>query len=142
MKLFALLEHFQEHKTKTPNLSFVVFYKMYFGEESGKHMGDHDHSKLPGKQACNHLHAPVPAVLPVAALTNKNTPAAAQTLAQALTVCPTLATPEVEQFVTYPIENAVRSISGVVEVNSFGGYLKQKWAHYVSAQGTGVAVGE
>jgi cobalt-zinc-cadmium resistance protein CzcA len=38
--------------------------------------------------------------------------------AQVLTVCPTLATPEVEQFVTYPIENAVRSIPGVLELRS------------------------
>jgi cobalt-zinc-cadmium resistance protein CzcA len=38
--------------------------------------------------------------------------------AQVLTVCPTLATQEVEQFVTYPIENAVRTIPGVVELRS------------------------
>jgi heavy metal efflux system protein len=38
--------------------------------------------------------------------------------AQVLTVCPTLATAEVEQFVTYPIENAVRTIPGVVELRS------------------------
>ena len=38
--------------------------------------------------------------------------------AQVLTVCPTLATPEVEQFITYPIENAVRTIPGVVELRS------------------------
>ncbi len=38
--------------------------------------------------------------------------------AQVLTVCPTLATQEVEQFVTYPVENAVRSIPGVVELRS------------------------
>lgn len=38
--------------------------------------------------------------------------------AQVLTVCPTLATQEVEQFVTAPVENAVRSIPGVVELRS------------------------
>ncbi len=38
--------------------------------------------------------------------------------AQVLTVCPTLATQEVEQFVTAPIENAVRSIPGVTELRS------------------------
>ncbi len=38
--------------------------------------------------------------------------------AQVLTVCPTLATPEVEQFITYPIESAVRSIPGVIELRS------------------------
>jgi cobalt-zinc-cadmium resistance protein CzcA len=38
--------------------------------------------------------------------------------AQVLTVCPTLATPEVEQFVTAPIENAVKSIPGVIELRS------------------------
>ncbi len=38
--------------------------------------------------------------------------------AQILTVCPTLATAEVEQYVTYPIENAVRTIPGLVELRS------------------------
>lgn len=38
--------------------------------------------------------------------------------AQVLTVCPTLATQEVERFITYPIENAVRTIPGVVELRS------------------------
>lgn len=37
---------------------------------------------------------------------------------QVLTVSPTLATQEVEQFVTAPIEHAVRSIPGVVELRS------------------------
>lgn len=37
---------------------------------------------------------------------------------QVLTVCPTLATQEVEQFVTSPIETAVRSIPGVIELRS------------------------
>ena len=38
--------------------------------------------------------------------------------AQVLTVCPTLATQDVEQFVTSPIENAVRAVPGVVELRS------------------------
>ena len=33
--------------------------------------------------------------------------------AQVLTICPTLATQEVEQYVTAPIENAVRNLPGV-----------------------------
>ncbi len=37
---------------------------------------------------------------------------------QVLTVCPALATPEVEQFVTAPIENSIRSIPGIVELRS------------------------
>ena len=37
---------------------------------------------------------------------------------QILTVAPTLATQEVEQFVTSPVELAVRSIPGVVELRS------------------------
>jgi cobalt-zinc-cadmium resistance protein CzcA len=37
---------------------------------------------------------------------------------QVLTVCPTLATQEVEQFVTATIESAVKSIPGVVELRS------------------------
>lgn len=38
--------------------------------------------------------------------------------AQVLTVCPTLATQEVEQYVTAPIENAVRNLPGVLELRS------------------------
>lgn len=38
--------------------------------------------------------------------------------AQILTVCPNLATQEVEQFITYPIETAVRTIPGVIELRS------------------------
>jgi cobalt-zinc-cadmium resistance protein CzcA len=38
--------------------------------------------------------------------------------AQVLTICPTLATQEVEQYVTAPIENAVRNLPGVVELRS------------------------
>lgn len=38
--------------------------------------------------------------------------------AQVLTVCPTLATQEVEQFVTAPIEQSVRNVPGVVELRS------------------------
>ena len=37
---------------------------------------------------------------------------------QVLTVCPTLATQEVEQFVTSPIETSIRGISGVEELRS------------------------
>ncbi|MCE7921868.1 MAG: CusA/CzcA family heavy metal efflux RND transporter [Haliscomenobacteraceae bacterium CHB4] len=38
--------------------------------------------------------------------------------AQVLTICPTLATQEVEQYVTAPIENAVRNLPGVLELRS------------------------
>lgn len=38
--------------------------------------------------------------------------------AQVLTVCPTLATQEVEQFITTPIENAARTTPGVIELRS------------------------
>lgn len=38
--------------------------------------------------------------------------------AQVLTVCPTLATQEVEQYVTAPIENTVRNLPGVLELRS------------------------
>lgn len=38
--------------------------------------------------------------------------------AQVLTICPTLATQEVEQYVTAPIEHAVRNLPGVVELRS------------------------
>jgi heavy metal efflux system protein len=37
---------------------------------------------------------------------------------QVLTVCPSLATPEVEQFVTAPVETAIRTIPGIVELRS------------------------
>lgn len=38
--------------------------------------------------------------------------------AQVLTICPTLATQEVEQYVTAPIEAAVRNLPGVIELRS------------------------
>jgi len=38
--------------------------------------------------------------------------------AQVLTICPTLATQEVEQYVTAPIEHAVRNLPGVIELRS------------------------
>ncbi|MCF8246940.1 MAG: hypothetical protein K9J37_18460 [Saprospiraceae bacterium] len=78
VKFSALLQHFQEHQAESPGLTFLDFYKMHYGEEFTKHQGDHDHSKLPGKEVCNHLHAPVPAVLPSAILTVKPVPTTAQ----------------------------------------------------------------
>lgn len=67
-KLPTLLEHFQEHKIETPELGFFAFLKMHYGEGFAQHQSAHDHSKLPGKSDCHHLHAPAPAVLPVAAI--------------------------------------------------------------------------
>ncbi|MCB0518536.1 MAG: hypothetical protein H6577_10165 [Lewinellaceae bacterium] len=75
-KLPTLLKHFDEHKIQTPDLSLFAFLEMHYGEEFAQHRSAHDHSKLPGKGACNHLHAPAPAVLPVAILTTASTPVA------------------------------------------------------------------
>lgn len=80
VKFPALLQHFQEHKAESPGLAFLDFYQMHYGEEFAKHKGAHDHSKLPGKEVCNHLHAPVPAVLPSAILAVKPVPTTAQNL--------------------------------------------------------------
>ncbi len=57
-KLPGLLEHFKEHQAETPGIGFFQFWKMHYGEDFAQHKGDHDHSKLPGKDHCNHLHAP------------------------------------------------------------------------------------
>lgn len=67
-KLPTLLKHFKEHKTQTPELGFFTFLKMHYGEDFDQHQSAHDHSELPGKSECQHLHAPAPAVLPVAAM--------------------------------------------------------------------------
>lgn len=57
-KLPGLLEHFKEHQAETPGICFFQFWKMHYGEGFAKHQTDHDHSKLPGKGHCNHLHSP------------------------------------------------------------------------------------
>ena len=62
-KLSALLEHYQEHKAETPALTFFQFYKMHYGEGFPSHQGEHDHSKLPMKHHCEHVHAPALAIL-------------------------------------------------------------------------------
>ncbi len=78
VKFPALLQHFQEHKAESPGLTFLDFYKMHYGEEFAKHQGDHDHSKLPGKEACHHFHVPAPAVLSLAILMVKPVSTTAQ----------------------------------------------------------------
>jgi hypothetical protein len=57
-KLPGLLEHFKEHQAESPGISFFYFWKMHYGEGFAQHQTDHDHSKLPGKEHCDHLHAP------------------------------------------------------------------------------------
>jgi ABC-type nickel/cobalt efflux system permease component RcnA len=68
-KLSALLEHFKEHKLEDPSIGFLAFYKMHYGEGFAKHQSDHDHSGLPMKHQCDHLHAPALALLPQQAFT-------------------------------------------------------------------------
>ncbi|MCU0345611.1 MAG: hypothetical protein MUC59_01625 [Saprospiraceae bacterium] len=58
-KLPGLLEHFKEHQAETPGIGFFQFWKMHYGEGFAQHQTDHDHSKLPGKEHCDHLHAPI-----------------------------------------------------------------------------------
>jgi hypothetical protein len=58
-KLPALLEHFEEHQLETPGICFFQLWKMHYGEDFAQHQSDHDHTKLPGKGHCDHLHAPV-----------------------------------------------------------------------------------
>ncbi len=71
-KLPSLLEHFQEHKIETPGLTFLEFLKIHYGEEFAQHRSAHDHSDLPGKNSCHHLHAPAIAVLPAVAFAAPN----------------------------------------------------------------------
>ncbi|MBK9017721.1 MAG: hypothetical protein IPM82_28790 [Saprospiraceae bacterium] len=63
-KLSALLDHYKEHKAETPNLTFFQFYKMHYGEDFAQHQSDHDHSNLPMKHQCEHVHLPSLALIP------------------------------------------------------------------------------
>ncbi len=76
-KLPSLLEHYDEHLVQTPDLTFPAFLKLHYGEEAAKHHSDHDHSGLPGKDTCGHLHAPSMALLPIAAVSSQPIPATA-----------------------------------------------------------------
>ena len=74
-KLSSLLEHFQEHQIETPELTFLQFLNIHYGEEFAQHRSAHDHTSLPMKTAHNHMHTPAPAVLPMAVLNASNLPA-------------------------------------------------------------------
>jgi len=63
-KLPDLLEHYMEHKTETPGLSFFRFCKMHYGEDFAQHQDAHDHSGLPMKHHCENAHAAPLALLP------------------------------------------------------------------------------
>lgn len=64
-KLPSLLEHYREHRSETPQISFLQFLELHYGEQAAAHNGAHDHSDLPMKNGCNHLHVPVQAFLPI-----------------------------------------------------------------------------
>jgi hypothetical protein len=63
-KLPGLLEHFKEHRIETPGISFFQFWGMHYGEGFAQHQSDHDHSGLPMKHHCDHVHALALALLP------------------------------------------------------------------------------
>ena len=63
-KLPSLLEHFQEHKLETPELGFLQFLQIHYGAEFASHHSAHDHSDLPMKSSCDHVHLSAPLVLP------------------------------------------------------------------------------
>jgi len=63
-KLPELLEHFKEHQAETPGIAFFQFWKMHYGEDFAQHQSDHDHSNLPMKHHCEHVHAYALALLP------------------------------------------------------------------------------
>lgn len=52
------LEHFKLHRLETPGISFFHFLQIHYGEDFANHQDDHDHSQLPCKAHCNHLHSP------------------------------------------------------------------------------------
>ena len=56
-KLPDLIDHYKVHQAAVPNTSFFQFWRMHYSEAFAQHQADHDHSKLPGKAHCNHLHA-------------------------------------------------------------------------------------
>lgn len=63
-KLPGLLEHFKEHRLEDPSIGFLAFYKMHYGADFAQHQSDHDHSGLPMKHQCDHVHASALALLP------------------------------------------------------------------------------
>lgn len=63
-KLPDLLEHYKAHKLEDPSIGFLAFYKMHYGADFAQHQTDHDHSGLPMKHHCDHVHAPALALLP------------------------------------------------------------------------------
>lgn len=58
-KLPGLMDHYNAHQAAAPNTSFFQFWSMHYGEGFAQHQSDHDHSKLPGKAHCSHLHVPI-----------------------------------------------------------------------------------
>ena len=73
-KLPTLLEHFGEHKIHTPELTFLAFLEMHYGEDFAQHRSAHDHCNLPGKSTSHQLHAPALAVLPEVVISASSTP--------------------------------------------------------------------
>ena len=56
-KLDQLIAHYMEHKDETPELSFLAFLQLHYGEEFANHQPEHNHADLPGKESPNHAHA-------------------------------------------------------------------------------------
>lgn len=57
-KVPAFWGHFKSHQALNPDISFVSFLEMHYGQGFLGHRADHDHGSLPMKSPCTHTHAP------------------------------------------------------------------------------------
>lgn len=55
-KMYSLVSHYQEHSLENPDISFIDFWNLHYGESASKHHTEHNHDKLPFK---NHHHTNV-----------------------------------------------------------------------------------
>jgi len=63
-KLSVLWKHYQLHKAQQLETTFITYLQLHYGDDFIKHSSAHDHSRLPMKSGGDHLHAPVPVVIP------------------------------------------------------------------------------
>jgi hypothetical protein len=50
-KFDTLFTHYQEHQVETPEISFLAFLFLHYGEDFKQHAAEHQHDSLPGKHS-------------------------------------------------------------------------------------------
>ena len=50
-KIDTLFTHYQEHQAETPEISFLAFLFLHYGDDFKQHASDHQHDSLPGKHS-------------------------------------------------------------------------------------------